>query len=154
MLYPALRIKLGNDVAEHCLAEHQELKERLQELTNSSIRDPNFDGKLQEFMEVSGERGAERPCRLVLNLGCKILASGSRVVLQAPSGLKPSALQCLIGSLCEHCSTALDVVCVRVWRSLLSDSIVIVLHTNLACSALCFMHAPRACSASRPPEVK
>jgi hypothetical protein len=47
-----MRIKLGSKVAEHCLAEHQELKQRLAALTASSVSDPNFDGMLQEFMQV------------------------------------------------------------------------------------------------------
>jgi hypothetical protein len=39
-----MRIKLGSKVAEHCLAEHQGLKQRLAALTASSVSDPNFDG--------------------------------------------------------------------------------------------------------------
>jgi hypothetical protein len=62
VLYPAIRIKLGSDVAEHCLAEHQELKQRLAALTAASISDPNFDGMVQEYMQVRGFLGALQCC--------------------------------------------------------------------------------------------
>jgi hemerythrin superfamily protein len=52
VVYPAMRDSLGDLTPDHLLSEHQQLKELLTELNNDTIADPNFDGKLQEIMEV------------------------------------------------------------------------------------------------------
>lgn len=43
---------MGDLTSDHLLNEHQQLKELLADLNGDSITDPNFDGKLQELMEV------------------------------------------------------------------------------------------------------
>jgi hemerythrin superfamily protein len=50
VLYPAMRAVFGDDEPDHCLHKHQHLKELLDELSNTSITDPNFDGMFQEYM--------------------------------------------------------------------------------------------------------
>jgi hemerythrin superfamily protein len=50
VLYPAMRAAMGDLEPDHCLHKHQKLKVMLDELSNSSITDPNFDGKFQDYM--------------------------------------------------------------------------------------------------------
>eukprot|EP00879_Flechtneria_rotunda_P000425 GHRR01000519.1.p1 GENE.GHRR01000519.1~~GHRR01000519.1.p1 ORF type:complete len:211 (+),score=65.02 GHRR01000519.1:169-801(+) len=52
VVYPAMRDVMGDMVSDHLLHEHQQLKEGLAELNSTRIWDPNFDGKLQDIMEV------------------------------------------------------------------------------------------------------
>eukprot|EP00882_Tetradesmus_deserticola_P001105 GHRQ01001197.1.p1 GENE.GHRQ01001197.1~~GHRQ01001197.1.p1 ORF type:complete len:211 (+),score=105.63 GHRQ01001197.1:166-798(+) len=52
VVYPALRDVLGDLTPDHLLSEHQELKELLSVLDSSDVSDPNFDGRLQDIMEV------------------------------------------------------------------------------------------------------
>jgi hemerythrin superfamily protein len=52
VVYPAMRNAMGDLTPDHLLNEHQQLKELLAELNNDNIADPNFDGRLQELMEV------------------------------------------------------------------------------------------------------
>ncbi|WIA30236.1 hypothetical protein OEZ86_000327 [Tetradesmus obliquus] len=46
-----MRIKLGHEAVDHCLEEHQKLKDGLAALTAASVSDPNFDGMVQEYMQ-------------------------------------------------------------------------------------------------------
>eukprot|EP00775_Hariotina_reticulata_P010866 gene10866-11020_t len=52
VVYPALRSALGDLAPDHLLGEHQHLKESLADLSRTPITDPNFDGKLQDIMEI------------------------------------------------------------------------------------------------------
>lgn len=47
-----MREVMGDLTPDHLLSEHQQLKELLTALNNNDITDPNFDGKLQDIMEV------------------------------------------------------------------------------------------------------
>lgn len=51
VLYPAVREKMGDEIVEHALAEHQELKHTLSDLDAMDISNPEFDAKLTKAME-------------------------------------------------------------------------------------------------------
>lgn len=53
-----MRAVLGDLAPDHLLDEHQALKEGLAHLSASNITDPNFDGNLQDIMEVRAAAAA------------------------------------------------------------------------------------------------